>query len=139
MAGEEPENNVYRSRGRLSRRRTAFIPLLAHLERNEFRSADQQQSGQTYPNPYQVEHDVLMDAIRNDRPHNETEYAAISTMTAIMGRMASYSGQMITWEDAINSTVSHAPEKYALDATPPVIADENGHYPVAMPGITKVL
>jgi len=92
-----------------------------------------------YPNPYQVEHDVLMDAIRNDKPHNETEYAAISTMTAILGRMASYSGQMIRWENAINSTVSHAPEKYALDATPPVVADKNGLYPVAMPGVTKVL
>lgn len=90
-------------------------------------------------NPYQVEHDRLMDAIRNDKPHNETEYGAISTMTAIMGRMASYSGQMITWEKAMKSNVRLAPERYAFDGTPPVVAGKDGCYPVAMPGITKVI
>ena len=44
-------------------------------------------------NPYQVEHDVLMEAIRRNQPHNEVDYAAMSNMTGIMGRMASYSGQ----------------------------------------------
>ena len=111
----------------------------AWIDHGQIEGADKWRFRGRYPNPYQVEHDVLMDAIRNDRSHNETEYAAISTMTAIMGRMASYSGQMITWEDAMKSNVSLAPEKYALDATPPVVADENGLYPVAMPGITKVL
>ena len=91
------------------------------------------------PNPYQVELDVLMDAVRNDKPHNETEYAAISTMAAILGRMASYSGKMVQWGDAINSEVCYKPDRYAFDATPPVVAGENGLYPVAMPGITKVL
>ncbi len=91
------------------------------------------------PNPYQVEHDVLFDAIRNDKPHNETEYAAIATMTAIMGRMASYSGQIIRWDQALNSPVTYKPDRYAFDATPPVVAGENGLYPVAMPGITKLL
>ncbi len=91
------------------------------------------------PNYYQVEHDVLMDAIRNNKPHNETDYAAMSTMTAIMGRMASYSGQVIRWGDALNSKRSLAPERYAFDAAPPVVADKNGYYPVAMPGVTKVL
>jgi len=60
-------------------------------------------------------------------------------MTAIMGRMASYSGQMVRWEDALNSNVKLAPEKYALDATPPVVPDKNGVYPVAVPGVTKVI
>ena len=92
-----------------------------------------------FANPYQVEHDVLFDAVRNNKPHNETEYSAISTMTSIMGRMASYSGKMIRWEDALNSKVSLSPEKYAFDAIPPVVADKDGLYPVAMPGITKVL
>ncbi len=90
-------------------------------------------------NPYQVDHDVLFDAIRQNKPHNEVGYGAASTMTAIMGRMASHSGQMIRWEDAINSTMSLAPKRYALDAPPPVVPDENGRYPVAMPGVTKVL
>jgi len=90
-------------------------------------------------NPYQVEHDVLFDAIRNDRPHNEAEYGAITTMTAIMGRMATYSGQVINWDDAIRSEVSLAPNRYAWDGTPSVVPGPDGLYPCAIPGATKVL
>ncbi len=90
-------------------------------------------------NPYQVEHDVLFDAIRNDRPHNEAEYGAITTMTAIMGRMATYSGQVVSWDDAIQSEVSLAPDRYAWDATPSALPGEDGLYPCAIPGVTKVL
>jgi predicted dehydrogenase len=90
-------------------------------------------------NPYQREHDVLLDAIRNSKPHNEAGYGAISTMTAIMGRMATYSGKVVRWEDAINSEFSLAPERYAWDAEPPVVPGKDGSYPVAIPGITKAL
>ena len=91
------------------------------------------------PSPYQLEQDVLLDAIRRNKPHNEAEYGAISTMTAIMGRMATYSGKMIRWDDAINSRLSLAPKRYAWDAEPPVMPGKDGVYPVAMPGITKAL
>ena len=90
-------------------------------------------------NPYQIEHDVLFDAIRNDRPHNEAEAGAITTMTTIMGRMATYSGQVVKWDDAIQSTVSLAPSCYAWDGTPSVLPGEDGLYPCAIPGVTKVL
>jgi myo-inositol 2-dehydrogenase/D-chiro-inositol 1-dehydrogenase len=110
----------------------------AEIGRGRIEGASAWRFRASFPNPYQVEHDVLMDAIRQDEPHNEAEYAATSTMTAILGRMASYSGQMIGWDDAINSTVSLRPSEYAFDATPPVVADATGRYPVAMPGITKV-
>ncbi len=112
---------------------------IGNISRGRIEGADKWRFRAPIPNPYQVEHDVLIDAIRNDKPHNETEYAATSTMTAILGRMASYSGRMITWDDAMKSNVSLSPRKYTLDAAPPVVADENGLYPVAMPGITKVL
>jgi len=92
-----------------------------------------------WPNPYQVEHDVLFDAVRNNKPHNEVEYAAMTTMTAIFGRMATYSGQVIKWDDAFNSNVSLLPERIAWDAPPKIVPDADGRYPVAMPGITKVL
>ena len=91
------------------------------------------------PNPYQVEHDVLFDAVRNDKPHNEAQYGATSTMTAILGRMATYSGQMVGWDEAINSKLSLAPKAYTWDAEPPAMPDETGAYPCAMPGVTKVL
>jgi len=89
-------------------------------------------------NPYQVEHDVLFDAIRKDRPHNEVDHAAKSTMTAILGRMASYSGQWIEWETALQSNVRLGPESWSFDGAAPVIADATGNYPVAIPGVTKV-
>ena len=91
-------------------------------------------------NPYQVEHDRLFEAIRSDRPHNEAVTGALSTMTAIMGRMATYSGKLISWDDAIQSKVSLAPDRYAFDATtPPVQPGPDGIYPCAVPGVTKVM
>ena len=89
------------------------------------------------PNPYQVEHDVLMNAIRRDEPHNDVDHAARATLVGIMGRMASYSGQQITWDQVVNCNVSLAPERYAFDATPPVLPDQTGRYPVPTPGVTK--
>ncbi|MGC8886604.1 MAG: Gfo/Idh/MocA family protein [Verrucomicrobiia bacterium] len=92
---------------------------------------------------YQREHDLLFDAIRNDKPYNETERCAKSCLTAIMGRMACESGKLIKWEEAFNSNLELAPglENYTLDSPPPESArpDENGNYPIAMPGTTKAL
>jgi len=90
-------------------------------------------------NPYQLEHDALFDAIRSDKPYNEAEYGALSTLTAIMGRMATYSGQVVHWKDALASDLNLLPDRLAWDAPPPVLPDEEGFYPVAMPGVTKAL
>ena len=96
--------------------------------------------GRKDPNPYQVEHDLLFDAIaKGEYRYADAENAAKSTMTAIMGRMATYSGQLIEWDAALNSELSLMPERYAWDAEPPVLPDENGLYPVAVPGETKVM
>jgi predicted dehydrogenase len=90
---------------------------------------------------YQREHDLFFDAIRNNKPYNETERCAKSCFTAIMGRMACESGQMITWEEAFASNLELAPglENYTKDSNPPVMPDANGNYPVATPGSAKVL
>ncbi|MEN6496652.1 MAG: Gfo/Idh/MocA family oxidoreductase [Thermoguttaceae bacterium] len=90
-------------------------------------------------NPYQVEHDRLFEAIRNDKPHNEAETGALSTMTAIMGRMATYSGKVVSWDDAIKSELSLAPDRYDFSGTPPILPDKNGLYACAVPGATKAL
>lgn len=93
-------------------------------------------------NHYQREFDLLVDAIRNDKPYNEAERCAKSCMTAIMGRMAIESGQEVTWEQALNSDLSLAPdiEKWtSLDDPAPVQANEKGEYPIALPGFTKAL
>jgi myo-inositol 2-dehydrogenase/D-chiro-inositol 1-dehydrogenase len=86
--------------------------------------------------PYQIEHNKLFAAIRNDTAHNEAEFGAKSTMTSIMGRMATYSGKMIEWEQALNSTIDLMPKAFAWDAEPPLKPDANGYYPVAVPGVT---
>lgn len=91
---------------------------------------------------YQFEHDLLFEAIRNDRSHNETERCAKSCLTAIMGRMACESGKMITYEEALASELQLAPglEKIAsLTDTAPVQADARGRYPLAMPGRTSAI
>ena len=92
------------------------------------------------PNPYQVEHDLLFDAIaKGEYRYADAENGAKSTLTAIMGRMATYSGQLIEWDAALNSELSLMPQRYAWDAKPPVLPNEEGFYPVAVPGETRVL
>lgn len=92
-------------------------------------------------NAYQVEHDLLFDAIRNNKPYNETERCAKSCLTAIMGRMACESGQRVTWDDALASTIELAPalESCTWDSPAPVIPDANGRYPIAMPGQGQII
>src|SRR5437870_4021008 len=90
-------------------------------------------------NPYQQEHDDLFDAIRNNQPYNEAENGAHSTMTAIFGRMANYSGKMIDWDEAINSKISVMPQHFAWDAEPPVKPRPDGWYDHAVPGKTRVI
>jgi predicted dehydrogenase len=89
--------------------------------------------------PYQLEHDDLFAAIRAGKPYNEMEYGAHSTMTAIMGRMATYSGKMIQWDEAINSDIDLSPQSYDFAAAPPVVPDPKGNYPVPVPGVTRVV
>ena len=91
------------------------------------------------PNPYQVEHDKLFQSIRNNEVINDVEYGAKSTMTAIMGRMATYTGKKITWDQAINSKEMLVPKNLTWNSTPPTLPDDNGKYLVAIPGKTKFI
>lgn len=92
------------------------------------------------PNPYQVEHDELFDAVAKGQfKFSDAENAAKSTLTAIMGRMATYSGQMIEWSAALNSNLVLAPDKIDWDASPRVLPGPDGLYPCAVPGVTQVL
>jgi myo-inositol 2-dehydrogenase / D-chiro-inositol 1-dehydrogenase len=88
-----------------------------------------------------VEWDLLMDAIRNDKPYNETARCAKAAMTGILGRMAAESGKLITWDDALASDLELAPglDHLTWDSPAPVMPNEDGKYPIAMPGFTNVL
>ena len=87
-------------------------------------------------NPYQVEHDDLFAAIRNDTPYNEAEYGATSSMTSVLGRMATYSGKEITWDKAIASNIDTMPKNLAWDAEPLVKPGPDGMYQLPVPGKT---
>jgi len=87
-------------------------------------------------NPYQTEHDELFETIsKGEYKHWDAERGALSTLTGIIGRYATYSGQVIKWEDALNANNSLMPDTLTWDAKPKILPDENGLYPVAQPGL----
>ncbi len=94
---------------------------------------------QPEPNPYQLEWDDLIDAIRNDIPYNEVERGAISSMISSMGRMAAHTGQIITYDQILNCEHEFAPDvdKLTNDGPAPLLLGPDGKYPVPQPGILK--
>lgn len=87
-------------------------------------------------NPWQAEWDVLLSAIRKDRPHNETRRAALSNLGAIMGRAAVHTGKVVTWDEALASNFLFCPQIDSLDVNSPapVQANAAGRYPAPIPG-----
>ena len=81
---------------------------------------------------YQKEHDLLFAAIRRNQPMNDGKRLATSTLLAIMGRMAAYTGQQVTWEQAMNSQERLMPEKLDWKGSMEV-------KPRAEPGVTKLI
>jgi predicted dehydrogenase len=86
--------------------------------------------------PWQAEWQVLLDAIRQDRPHNEAKRAAYANLAGIMGRAAVHMGRIITWQEALASDFQWCPDidRLAFDSPAPVTADAQGRYPVPVPG-----
>jgi len=94
--------------------------------------------GKDDPNPYQVEHNELFAAIANgEYKYADAHNGAMSTMTSILGRMASYSGVSVDMKEALESSHNLMPETFAFDAEPPVMPDANGNYYVPVPGKHK--
>ncbi len=88
---------------------------------------------------YQKEHDDLFAAITKNLDYNEAERGAKSTMTAILGRMAGYSGQLLTWDEGIKSEVPFGKEFKTLQEEPPIMPDKDGNYPLPVPGKYKAI
>ena len=74
---------------------------------------------------------ALINSIRNNRPINDLKTVTETTLTAIMGRMAAYTGREVTWEQALNSQTNLVPQRLAWDMELPVP-------PVAVPGQTTI-
>ena len=83
-------------------------------------------------NIYQIEHDVLFQGVRKNEVTNNGDYMSKSTLLAILGRMATYTGQKVTWDQAMNSAEDLTPSGYDWNASPPPSE-------IAIPGMTKLV
>jgi len=95
--------------------------------------------GKDDPNPYQVEHIKLFESIRNGGVIADAENGAKSTMTAILGRMATYSGKVIKWDEALASNIALVPENLTWNSKAPVQPNEAGTYEIPTPGKSIVI
>lgn len=86
-------------------------------------------------NPYEQEHVALVNAIRKNERQNDGWHGATSSFTAVLGRMATYSGQIVKWDDAVAKGPDEMPKNFAFDADPPVAPDKDGNYPIPVPGV----
>jgi predicted dehydrogenase len=89
-------------------------------------------------NPYQVEHDELHDAIRNDKPLNNAVYGTTSSFSAVLGRTATYTGKQAGYDDLLKTGFRTMPESLTWDTIPPVVPDKDGNYPLPMPATYKI-
>ena len=102
------------------------------VERVAKRKAENSPDQRPKTNPWQNQQDQLFASIRNGKPINDGEWMANSTLMAIMGRMAAYTGQEVTWEQALNSQEKLVPEHLDWNMKLDIA-------PMAVPGITKLI
>jgi len=95
--------------------------------------------GKDDPNPYQVEHIKLFESIRNGGVISNAENGAKSTMTAILGRMATYSGKVVNWDEAMKSELKLVPDGLTWDSQAPVQPNTDGLYEIPTPGKSIVI
>ena len=89
-------------------------------------------------NMYDNEHKELFESIRRGQPINNSDYMATSSMLAILAQMAAYTGQEITWEQAMASKVDFTLPEYSWDAKVPIHPRADGTYGAAMPGLASI-
>ncbi len=94
---------------------------------------------QPEPNPYQLEWDELIDAIRNNKPYNEAKRGTEAGLVTAMGRMAVHTGQVVTYDEMLNCEHEFAPDvdKLTMDSPAPIQAGPDGRYPTPQPGLLK--
>ena len=92
---------------------------------------------QPEPNPYQLEWDHLIEAIRQDKPFNEVKRGCEASLVTAMGRLAAHSGLVVTRDDMLNHEHEFAPDvdKLTMDSPAPLQAGSNGKYPIPLPGL----
>ncbi len=91
------------------------------------------------PNPYQLEWDHLIEAIREDKPFNEVKRGAEASLVTSMGRMAAHTGRIVTYDEIFNCDHEFAPgiDTFTMDSPAPLQAGPEGRYPIPEPGKNK--
>lgn len=91
------------------------------------------------PNPYDLEWEDFLEAIRTEQPYNEVERSVKSSLVTAMGRLSAHTGATITYEDALAWKHEFAPDvdKLTMESPSPLPAREDGTYPLPQPGIKK--
>jgi len=95
--------------------------------------------GQRDANPYRVEWQLLLDAIRQNTPHNEARRAGEAEIAALMGRIATHTGQLVTWDQVSNSDFQFVNDidNMSFDTAAPIHTAPGTYYPAPEPGITQ--
>jgi hypothetical protein len=95
--------------------------------------------GKPEPDPYVLEWNDLLAAIRENKPYNEVKRGAEASLVTAMGRMAAHTGQVITFEQMLNCEHEFGPtvDKLALGSPAPLQAGPDGNYPKPQPGRTR--
>ena len=115
-----------------------FVQIQGHGKSTLQVEGQDPQSWKRDKDGHQVEHDDLFEALLAGRPYNEGDYGATSTMTAILGRMATYSGKVVRWDEAMKSDLELVPHDLSWAAEPLVHPGKDGLYACAIPGVSKV-
>lgn len=112
-------------------------PKFTDLAGNVTWKADAQRSKIS---PYRQEHMEFLQSVRDGKPFQRAKQLAVSTMTSVLGQMAVYTGKQLTWEDVMKEKFAYPPQgEIRMDADPPVKPGADGIYPVAVPGMTKLV
>lgn len=137
--------NTYSDYAHGSKGSAVLMETLAEPSPKLYRSQDMTPANMTWeygakdPNPYRREWQVLLDAIRNDEPHNEARRAGEAALVALMGRMAAHTGKYVTWDEALASKFRFVDDidGMSLDTDAPLREGPDGLYPAPLPGVTQ--
>nr|WP_256200104.1 hypothetical protein [Verrucomicrobium spinosum] len=117
------------------------LPARSAIFKGQRRSAEETvwKGESPEPNPYQLEWDDFLHAIRHNETYNEMERGVQASLVTSMGRMAAHTGQIITYDQMLNCPHEFAPDvdKLTLDSPAPIREDANGRYPVPLPGVNR--
>jgi predicted dehydrogenase len=93
--------------------------------------------GKPEPDPYQLEWDQLIQAIRKDTPYNEVKRGVEASLVTAMGRLAAHTGKIVTYDEMLKHDQELAPglDKLTFESPAPLQATAEGKYPVPMPGM----